>query len=139
MGRYKRCFMVIDLVLEAVNRNKDYWIKKNFEYGRGDEIFNERVWNWCLKIWDKFCEDKRYKLGFVLFRIDRGDGFYLHRDKGSGKGVLLVVLDGFIRFTCEGEKVILKKGMIHRFSGNRLHGLDKGGNGKYLVLFSRKL
>lgn len=130
---------MIKEVLEAVDFGFDYWIKKNLDYGVGEEFFNERVWKWCLKVWDIYCKDKRYKLEFILFRVDQGKGFYRHRDKGSGKEVLVIVLSGCIKLWVEGETFEISEGNIFRFEGNRLHGLEKGGNGKYLVLFSGKL
>jgi hypothetical protein len=126
-------------VLSVVDLGFEYWIRKNHVYGRYEEIFNERVWSWCLKVWKKYNPDYRYSLSFVLFRVEKGEGFKIHRDKGSGKMVILIMLDGFLNFVCDGVERRINCGEIVCFEGNKLHGVLKGSEGKYLVLFSGKL
>lgn len=126
-------------VFSAVDKPFEYWIKKNHAYGRYPEIFDQRVWDWCLRVWGRFCGDRRYQLGFVLFRIESGSGFPPHRDKGSGKEVILIVFSGSLSLNIEGELHQLNAGDYFGFHGNRIHSVEAGGSAKYLVLFSKKL
>lgn len=131
---------MIEDILKVIDSKVDYWLVKNHHYGfGGEEKPNARVLAWCEKVWEKLIPDKRYKLGYVIFRRDRGDGFKQHRDFGSGKEAIIIVLKGRIFFqTCDCITV-LRAGNFLRIRGNELHGLDKHGHGKYLVLFSKRL
>jgi len=130
---------MIGEVLEAVDLGYEYWIKKNHDYGVYPEVFNGRVWGWCLKVWDKYNLDPRYSLSFVLFRVENGGGFKIHRDKGSGKQVVLILLEGCLNFICDGNERKINCGEVVCFEGNKLHGVLKGSKAKYLILFSGKL
>ena len=118
-------------------KNGDYL--KNFDnpdYMFGCQISEfplVRVRNYLIRLWlKKFKMD--YKIGSILFREDFLTGW--HRDKGTGKNVMLVSLTNgsWVRFE-NGDFVVLKAGDILVFNGKRKH---KGFVSMGFVMFESK-
>ena len=118
-------------------KNGDYL--KNFdnpEFMFGCQISEHpmiRVRNYLIRLWLKqFRMD--YKIGSILFRKDCLTGW--HRDKGTGKNVMLVTMTNgsWVRFE-NGDFVVLKAGDILVFNGKRKH---KGFVSMGFVMFEAK-